>query len=157
MPPSGAPGTTEGACAADESGPALVVDVLGLKDRRGLIKVEVYPPVDGEFLGTETKLLAEGKAFRRTEERMPQSGPVALCVRVPGPGVYSVVVLHDRDSNHKFGFTSDGVGFPGNPRLGWSAPKAAQAKIVAGRGITRFSVVLNYWRGFGMGPVHTGE
>jgi len=153
VPPTGAPGTVEGACSADEHGPALVVDITGFKDRRGLIKLEVYPPVDGEFLGTDTKLVAEGKTFRRVEERVPASGPVALCVKVPATGTYSVVVLHDRNSDHKFQWTSDGVGFPGNPHIGWGAPKAAAARISVGPHVTRTTVVLNYFRGFGMGPI----
>lgn len=157
VPPTGAPGTVDGACAADEKGPALVVDVVGLKDRRGLIKLEVYPPVEGEFLGTDRDLVAQGKTFRRTEMKTPASGPVALCVRVPEPGTYSAVVLHDRDSNHKFGWSVDGVGFPGNPRIGWGAPKAAAARVTVGHGITRISVVMNYFRGFGMGPVRSAE
>ncbi len=150
-------GKAEARCRPGESGPSLLVSVEGLKDRVGLIKLEVYPDNDAEFLSTETKLLAEGKVFRRVEERVPQSGPVALCARVPGPGSYSVVILHDRNSNHKFAFTVDGVAFPGNPKLGWSKPSAAAARLVAGAHITRTTVVLNYWRGFGMGPVAHGD
>ena len=72
---------------------------------------------------------------------------------MPGPGPYSVTLLHDRDSNHKFGFTVDGVGFAGNPKLHWSRPKAEATRLVAGNGITRTAIVLNYWHGLGMSPI----
>jgi hypothetical protein len=67
------------------------------------------------------------------------------------------VLLHDRDGNHKFGWMSDGVGFPGNPRLGWSKPKAVSTRFVAGPGLTRIRVVMNYRRGLGMSPLRTNK
>ena len=64
------------------------------------------------------------------------------------------MVLHDRDSNHRFGLSIDGVGFGGNPRLGLGKPRAAAATIVAGPGETRQRIVLNYRRGLlAFGPV----
>ena len=63
------------------------------------------------------------------------------------------MLLHDRDKNHKFGWREDGVGFAGNPKLGWSKPKARDADVVAGDGLTRLSIVLNYHHGLGMAPL----
>ena len=95
-----------------------------------------------------------GKTFRRIEVPVPQAGPVELCIRIPGPGAYSLILLHDRDSNRKFGLSSDGVGFPGNPKLGLSRPKSAAARIEAGNGLTRVSITMNYRRGlFSFGPL----
>ena len=53
----------------------------------------------------------------RVEESVPQSGPVHLCIRVPASGSYALLLLHDRDQNHKFGWTVDGIGFSSNTRL----------------------------------------
>jgi len=62
-------------------------------------------------------------------------------------------VLHDRDSNRKFGWRVDGIGFAGNPKLGLGKPNVAEASIRAGSTPTRIAIVLNYWRGFGMRPI----
>ncbi len=146
-------GQAEGRCRAGEPGPALLVDVTGLKDRRGLIKLEVYPANDDDFLADDSDLVNAGKVFRRVEQPVPAAGPVTLCVRVPGPGSYSIVVLHDRDANHKFSWWSDGVGFAGNPRLGWHKPSAEDTSIATQGGITRTSIVMNYRHGLGEAPL----
>lgn len=146
-------GQAEGRCRANERGPSFFVNIDGFKDRTGQIKLEVYPANDDDFLEDDNLLIMAGKTFRRVVVPTPKSGPVNLCVRVPGPGPYSVMVLHDRDQDRKFKWTVDGVGFAGNPRLGWSKPKAAKARAVAGDGPTNIDIVLNYRRGFGMSPL----
>ena len=146
-------GKAEGRCRAGEQGPALLVDVVGLKDRAGRLKLEVYPSNDADFLQDDNILIYHGKTFRRVEEPVPQSGTPEMCIRVPGPGAYSVMLLHDRNSDHKFQFSQDGVGFGGNPHVGWSKPRAAAARVMAGPGATHITIVLNYFHGLGMSPI----
>jgi uncharacterized protein (DUF2141 family) len=154
LPSSPDLGTAEGRCRAEERGPAVLVNVAGLKDRQGTIRAELYPANDADFLHDDNLLIMEGKTFRRVEERIPPSGPVMVCIRLPGPGAYTMSVLHDRDGNRKFGLSSDGIGFPGNPKLGWSKPSAADAGFVAGPRITNITVRLNYRHGlFSFGPL----
>jgi uncharacterized protein (DUF2141 family) len=147
-------GKKEGQCRPDESGSAFLVDVEGLKDRRGQLKLELYPANDTDFLADDNVLISAGKTFRRVEAPVPASGPVALCIRAPGPGTYALSLLHDRDSNRKFGLSVDGVGFAGNPKLGWSKPSAAHAAARVGGSPSRIAIILNYRRGlFSVGPV----
>ncbi len=147
-------GKAEGTCRRDERGPAIIVTPVGLKDRAGSLKLEVYPANDDDFLADDNVLLEQGKVFRRVEVPMPASGIPELCIRVPDPGSYALSLLHDRDGNHKFGLSIDGVGFAANPRLGWSRPKAAKSSVSAGPGLTRIRIVLNYRRGlFSFGPL----
>ena len=146
-------GKAEGRCRAGENGPAFLVNVNGLKDRTGQLKLEVYPANDQDFLADDNVLVAAGKTFRRVEVDVPASGTPTLCVRLPGPGRYGVMVLHDRDSNRRFGWRVDGVGFASNPRLGLGKPKAAKASAVAGNSPTRIDIVMNYQRGLGMRPL----
>ncbi|MBU6267716.1 MAG: DUF2141 domain-containing protein [Sphingomonadales bacterium] len=150
-------GKAEGRCRAGEGGPALLVDVKGLRDRQGVIKLEVYPANDADFLADDNVLLNAGKTFRRVEQDIPASGSVVLCVRVPGPGAWSIALLHDRDSNHKFGWWSDGVGFPGYARLGMHKPKAALARVNAGGGLTRVSVTMMYRHGLGVATLRAAD
>ena len=147
-------GIEEGRCRDAENGPAFLISVDGLKDRSGNLKLEVYPSNDHDFLADDNVLLMAGKTFRRALIKVPKTGRPVLCVRVPGPGSYSLVLMHDRDANGRFNFTSDGVGFPGNPKLGWSKPKAAAAHLTARSTPTPASILLNYRTGIAsFGPV----
>jgi uncharacterized protein (DUF2141 family) len=151
-------GKAEGLCRPNESGPALIVVANGLKDRNGRLRVELYPANDDDFLQDDNLLVMAGKTFRRADVPVAATGPAQICIRLPGPGTYSLSLLHDRDSNHKFGLSSDGIGFPGNPRLGLSKPKAKSAIVVAGNGLTTVPIVLNYRRGlFSFGPIGAGK
>jgi uncharacterized protein (DUF2141 family) len=120
---------------------------MGLKDRRGLLKLELYPANDADFLQDDNLLISAGKVFRRVEIAVPQAGMVEMCIRAPASGTYALSLLHDRDGNHRFGLSIDGIGFGGNPKLGWSKPKAAAASVRVGSIPTRIRVVLNYRRG----------
>jgi uncharacterized protein (DUF2141 family) len=141
-------------CSANEQGPSIKIEVIGLKDRQGLLKLELYPNDDHDFLGDDAQIVRAGRPFRRVEVAVPQSGQVWMCMRAPGPGTYALSLLHDRDSNHKFGLSLDGVGFPNNPKLGFSKPKAASAAVRVGSGPTVTRVVMNYRHGlFSFGPL----
>ncbi|QWT15836.1 DUF2141 domain-containing protein [Sphingobium xenophagum] len=146
-------GKAEAACRPNEAGPALLVGITGLKDRKGLLRAEVYPDNDRDFLADDAVLINARKTFRRVDLDLPASGPVTLCLRLPGPGRYSLSVLHDRNRNLKWDKLSDGLGFGGNPRLGWSKPKAASASVLAGAGPTRTEIVMNYLSGLRYRPL----
>ncbi|MEO6092220.1 MAG: DUF2141 domain-containing protein [Novosphingobium sp.] len=147
LPSSADLGKAEGRCRPHETGPSLLVEISGLKDRRGRLKVELYPDNDSDFLQDDNVLVAAGKIFRRVEADIPAAGPIELCIRSPAAGVVALSVLHDRNADGKFSFSVDGVGFGGNPRLRLSKPPAAAAAVRVGAGPTRTRVILNYRRG----------
>lgn len=147
-------GIAEGRCRPNETGPAFLVNVDGLKDRKGTLKLELYPANDDDFLEDDNILISAGKAFRRVVEAVPASGSVILCIRAPGPGLYALSLLHDRNSDRKFNISIDGIGFPGDPKLGWSKPKAEVASARVGSEPRRITITLQYRRGlFGFGPL----
>ncbi|MEJ2411010.1 MAG: DUF2141 domain-containing protein [Novosphingobium sp.] len=154
MPSTPDLGKAEAQCRPDEKGPAFMVTVDGLKDRKGNLKLEVYPDNNEDFLEDDNILLSAGKTFRRVEVPVPASGTPVLCVRLPAPGTYAVSLLHDRNKDRKFNWTIDGIGFAGNPRLGWGKPKARKASATAGPGLTPITIILNYRRGLGVAPLH---
>jgi uncharacterized protein (DUF2141 family) len=147
-------GKAEGRCRPGESGPALLVEATGMKDRTGNLKLEVYPSTEADFLADDNVLVAAGKTFRRVEVPVPQSGSVVVCVRIPGPGTYAVSVLHDRNTDRRFNWKIDGIGFSGNPKLGWSKPNFRKSSVhVSSGGVSRIQVTMNYKNGLGVAPL----
>ena len=145
---------SDAAACNNGQGPAIRVNVVGLKDRTGRLKLELYPANETDFLRDDHDLEREGKTFRRIWAPMPASGPVALCIKVPQPGRYAIFFTHDRDGRNKFDFWKDGAGLPSNARLGRARPKVGQAIVEVGRGVTTTNIQAQYLRGLaGFGPL----
>jgi uncharacterized protein (DUF2141 family) len=139
----------EAAACAPGGGPAIQANILGLKDRTGELKLELYPDNEQDFLKDDRDLLKAGKLFRRVRVPTPASGPISLCMRVPRPGRYALLFTHNRDGKNKFSFWSDGAGFPSNLKLGRSRPKVTQAEIAVGEGVAVTTIRAQYLRGLG--------
>jgi uncharacterized protein (DUF2141 family) len=145
---------SDAAACGGSGGPAIRANIIGLKDRTGRLKLELYPANQADFLRDDTLLVREGKVFRRVWAGTPASGDVSLCIRVPAAGRYALLFTHDRDGRNKFNFWRDGAGFPSNTKLGRSRPKLASAIIDVGRGVTTTTIRAQYLRGLsGFGPV----
>lgn len=149
-------GPEAGACVAG-TGPAIKVNVQGLKDRTGRLKLELYPPNQADFLKDDRDLKAEGKFFHRVWADTPARGSVQLCIKVPQPGRYALLFTHDRDGKNKFNVWKDGAGFPGAAKLGRKRPQLAQALITVGRGVTVTSIRTQYLRGLSGFAPHEGD
>ena len=140
------------ACGAEGQGPELRVNVEGLKDGRGVLRLELYPPVDGDFLQDDYLLVKAGKPFRRVVVEAPAADPVVLCIRAPEPGRYAVALIHARRNQQSFSPFVDGIGFGNNPHLSFSNPKARQATVEIGPGATETTIVMNYLNGLSISP-----
>lgn len=147
-------GKAEGRCRTDENASVFLVDVKGLKDRSGKLKLELYPANDADFLQDDNILLNAGKAFRRVEAPVPTVGEIQLCIRAPGPGTYALSLLHDRNGDRRFNLSGDGIGFPRDPKLGWSKPKALAASAQVGATPAHIAITMQYRSGlFHFGPL----
>lgn len=144
-----APAIGSDSAACSTGGPAIRVNIEGLKDRTGELKLELYPANEADFLKDDRDLIKEGKFFRRVRVPTPPSGPISLCIRAPSPGPYALLFTHNRDGKNKFNFWSDGAGFPSNARLGRSRPKVEQARIVVPEGVVTTDIRVQYLRGLG--------
>ena len=146
-------GSDAAACRPGE-GPAIAVEVTGLKDRTGELKLELYPGEEADFLKGDRVLIAAGKTFRRVVVPTPVKGTPMLCIRAPRPGHYALLLTHNRDGKNKFSFWTDGAGFASNTKLGRSRPKVEQALVEVGAGVTTVRITVQYLRGLGgFGPV----
>ena len=134
-------------------GPAIQVNVEGLKDRIGEMWLELYPATQADYLRPDMDLVAEGKVFRRTRARLPAAGNVEICVKVPHPGRYALMLRHNRVGRDKFSFWADGAGVPGNRALGRSKPTLDQATVTVGPGVAPVNIKIQYLRGFGFAPL----
>ncbi|OQW76681.1 MAG: hypothetical protein BVN33_04770 [Proteobacteria bacterium ST_bin13] len=144
--------------ACDSGGPAIEAKIVGLKDRSGRMKLELYPATEADFLADDSLLIAAGKVFHRVWAPVPQAGPVTLCIKVPKPGHYALFFTHDRDGKNKFNFWRDGGGVPSNIRIGAAKPKLATATIEVGDGVTVTTIKAQYLRGLsGLGPLNKAE
>ena len=140
---------TDAAHCASGRGPAIQVNVLDLKDRRGQLKLELYPATESDFMRSDTDLLAEGKVFRRVTIAAPVAGQVAMCIRVPHPGRYALLLLHSRRAQDKFDFWQDVVGLRSNTRIGRARPSVANAAVEVGNGVSVLDIETQYLHGFG--------
>lgn len=134
------------ACAAGNV-PALRVNVSGIKDRTGRLKLELYPAVEGDFLRDDHVLVKEGKLFHRSFAQTPRSGNIVLCIKAPRPGRYALFLTHDRDGANKFNFWKDGAGVPSNRKLGRSKPKLSDGIVNVGSNATTITIKMQYLRG----------
>lgn len=150
-------GVAAGRCRPAEAGAAFLVDVIGLKDRAGHLKLELYPANDDDFLADDNILVMAGKPFARVDVPTPAEGAVQLCIRAPHAGRYALSLLHDRNSDRKFELSIDGIGFSNNPKLGWSKPHADRVGVDVGDAPRRISIVMNYRHGLGMRPEKAGD
>lgn len=145
---------SDAAACSPGGGPAILVEAVGLKDRKGRMKLELYPANEADFLADDGTLIAAGKTFRRVWADVPAAGGMAICIRVPKPGRYALLVTHDRDGKNKFNFFADGAGFPGEGKLGMSRPKVDRAIVDVGTGTLDRVVRLQYLRGLsGFAPI----
>lgn len=144
-------GTDGARCAG--GGAQIEVTVTGLKDRRGNLKLELYPANDADWLKDDRDLVAAGKPFRRVQVPTPASGAVQLCIRAPAAGRWALLFTHDRDGKNKFNLWQDGMGVSSNQKIGRAKPKYAAALVDVGAGGASVSIRAQYLKGIGgFGP-----
>jgi uncharacterized protein (DUF2141 family) len=138
-------GPDAAACKAG-GGPAVLVNVTGLKNQRGKVRVQLYGSNPAEFL-------AKGKKVHRVEVAA-RGTSMPICIAVPKVGRYAIAVRHDADANGKSGW-NDGGGFSRNPKLSLTdlKPSYSEVAINVGGGVTPITVVMNYRQGLSIKPV----
>jgi uncharacterized protein (DUF2141 family) len=134
-------------CRSNTGQPALLVNVAGLRNRQGSVRVMVYGSNPAEFL-------VRGKWLKRVDVPVVPTGSMQICVALPGAGTYAIAVRHDADANRKTGW-NDGGGYSNNPPLSITnlKPSYRKAAISVGNGVRPVNVVLNYRQGFSVRPI----
>jgi uncharacterized protein (DUF2141 family) len=133
-------------CRSGSREPALLVAVNGFKNRAGALRVQVY--------SSPEDFMVRGKRMRRVDVPLTRNGPMEVCVAVPRPGIYAVVIRHDADGNRKTGW-NDGAGFSNNPHLSLFnlKPPYRRVAVNVGNGVKPIAIVLNYRQGLAIRPL----
>lgn len=136
---------------AGQQGVPIQVSLTGLKDRKGRLKLDLYPASEADFLRPGADLLREGKVYRRVFAVPPASGPVTLCIAAPAAGRYAMVFTHDRDGkgDDSFSIWSDGAGYVGAQKMGRGKPRLAPSIVEVGPGGAQVTIRVQYLRGIG--------
>jgi len=129
-----------GACAAGK-GPAVMVEVRGLKSAEGNLFVRAYPARKSDWLKSKRYLIRIDAA--------PRTGKVDVCVPLPAPGAYAIAVQHDVNGNRSTDISTDGAGMSNNPGfktfLGIPRPPSVESvRFDAGSGVTRMTIRMVY-------------
>ena len=123
-------------CSAEAGYAKVKMTVTNIMNDDGNIRIQAYSNDPDDFLEKGKKLLRlEVKAMEREND---------ICVTLPSPGTYALVVMHDRNANGKADFFSEGFGFSNNPKLGLSKPDHEKVVMDTPEGVTEISVRLNY-------------
>lgn len=123
-------------CYGVGNGSMVLVSVRQLQSNEGNVRVQVYSNNPDEFL-------EKGKRLVRVDVPTQRRG-LKICVPLPGPGKYALVVIHDRNANGIPDFMTEGFGFSNNPKLMLAPPDHAEAVFVANGGVVKMSVSMFY-------------
>lgn len=118
------------------NGARALINILGLENQEGNIRVQVYSDDPEEFLENGKKLLRVDVPVSSLDAQ--------VCVSFPAVGTYAMVVMHDRNANGRADILTEGFGFSRNPKLMFSKPDHDEVAIAMSEGVTEIDVSLNY-------------
>jgi uncharacterized protein (DUF2141 family) len=127
---------------APGAGPAVRVEVSGLKSADGLLIVRAFHAREADWLKSK-------KYFAKIHEPA-RKGAMSVCVPVPrAGGDYAIAVQHDVNGDYATSFTVDGAGMSNNPVVKTflgipRAPDVTAAAFRAGGGVTRIAITMRY-------------
>jgi len=127
----------ESTCEVEAGQAALEVTVDNLQTTEGQMRAQIYSSNPDDFL-------AKGKKLVRVDVPVKTlNGPV-ICVLLPAPGTYALVVMHDKNANGKADIFSEGFGFSNNPKLSMAPPDGEEVMFVADAGVSKHTIELTY-------------
>lgn len=141
----------EAAHCVPGGGPAILVNITGLKNRQGTVRVRT-------FGGDTSTWFDKVKWQTKVEIPTPRTEPIRVCMPVAAPGNYAIDVRHDANANNQTD-RADGGGASGNPRVTiWDfifgrKPSPKQTAVKVGQGVTEISVTMMYLSGTSLKPL----
>lgn len=130
----------EPACQGTPTPYRLLVAVEGVRDDRGYVVANLYGTSKSRWLADNGELSISREPASR--------GETSICLYLPSPGRYAVVVFHDANGNGDLDMgplgPKEAFGFSNNVRPFLAPPLLRSALFDAGLGVTRISIRLRY-------------
>ena len=120
-------------------GPAVRVQVQGVKSSSGKIRVQSYRGVKEDWLET-------GRWLNRIEVSA-RAGTMSFCMPFASAGTYAIAVRHDVNGNGKTDLTSDGGGMSNNPSINifnLGKPSYTKTRFEVGNGVSSITIRMRY-------------
>ena len=121
------------------SGPAVLVNVTGVKSSTGKMRVQTYR-------GTKSEWLKRGAWLHRVETPA-QTGNMQFCLPIPAAGTYAVAIRHDVNANGKTDIFGDGGGMSNNPSINifnLDKPSIKKTKFAVSNGVKSINIRMRY-------------
>ncbi len=144
-PVAAAPAGSDAGRCAPGAGPAFLVQITGLKNRQGTVRVRLFGGSPDSYFDRE-------RALVRIQIPTPPGEPVHVCVPVPRPGTYALDVRHDVNGDDRTDM-ADGGGTSGNPRPSmWAVitrkkPSPTVTQVTIASGVRVVPITMLYMRG----------
>lgn len=126
---------------APGKGPAVRVEISGLKSSGGNLFVRTYRARESDWL--------KSRRYLHRIDTTPRKGAMTVCVPLPSAGDYAIVVQHDVNGNREKDFSTDGAGMSNNPEIKTflgipRAPGLDKTRFSAGSSVTRIAIQMRY-------------
>ena len=121
------------------NGPAVLVNLQGVKEASGNIRVQSYR-------GTQSEWLKKGAWLKRIEVPA-QRGNMMFCVPIAESGTYAIAVRHDVNGNGKTDISTDGGGMSNNPSINifnLGKPSYKKTAISVGEDVKTITIRMKY-------------
>lgn len=134
-------GNDMGQCASGK-GPAILLEISGLKSAEGNLFVRTYHARSSDWL--------KSRRYIHRIDTVPRKGSTTVCVPLPAAGDYAITVQHDVNGNRDTDLSVDGAGMSNNPKFGSflgivpRPPSLDKTRFTAGAGITRMAITVRY-------------
>lgn len=121
------------------AGPAVRINVTGIKSGQGNMRVQLYRGVRSDWLET-------GRWIHRIEVPA-RAGNMTFCMPVPRAGTYAIAVRHDVNGNDSTDLWSDGGGMSNNPSINvfnLGKPSYTKTAFEVGSEVKSISIRMRY-------------
>ena len=128
--------------ASTASASTLIIDVDGLRNRKGQVCLSVFAASIG--FPSKTTNAVQSQCLKITD------APFRMTLKQLQPGNYAVAVLHDanndrRANNNFLGIPKEGFGFSRNPAISFGPPKFAASAFPVIGSSTKIQIQLKYF------------
>jgi uncharacterized protein (DUF2141 family) len=121
-------------------GPAVRVNVTGIKSARGNMRVQIYRALRSDWL--------EKDRWMYRIEAPARQGSMVFCLPVPRAGSYAIAIRHDANDNDDTDIFADGGGMSNNPSVNifnLGRPSHTRTAFEVGNAVRSIDIRMRYF------------